>query len=337
VPLNPMALAGNWTQLAKDVSVSEGTHHATRPSTWSGQQQQARTCARGYSYGSNRKPLPTAEDFAAYRRKLQPKDATTFRRPIPPANARPREQQQPVVRPALSCQRCSDLGWVRLDVEPGHPEFGRAIRCSYKAAEDRAQRAKLAHAARNLSGRLLTKTFANFDCGRSDSAQAACGVLRAFADAPEGWVLLLGNRGTGKTHLLAAVANELLARGEMAMYVVVPDFLDYLRSGYDSERFSESASLRMEDCRNTPVLLLDDLGSEKSSPWTDEQLYRLLNHRSNEGLPTVVASNVMPDALEPRIASRLQDAALARVVLLEGEDQRLAKYVGMSLENTRHT
>jgi DNA replication protein DnaC len=229
--------------------------------------------------------------------------------------------------PAVQCRVCGDLGWVRSDVPVGHPDFGRAIRCVCKTAEDRAVRAKRAQAASNLSGRLLTRTFETFDCNRSASAGVVCALLRQFIETPDsekGWVVLLGNRGTGKTHLLAAVANALMARGESALYVVVPDFLDYLRAGYDSDKLSESAARRMEDARNAPVLLLDDLGVEKRSPWTDEQLYRLFNHRYNEGLPTVIASNVPLGVLEPRIASRLQDASLARLVMLAGEDQRVA-------------
>jgi DNA replication protein DnaC len=227
----------------------------------------------------------------------------------------------------VPCRTCSDLGYVRADVELGHPDFGRSIRCSCKVAEDRAAHAKRAQQASNLSGRLLTKTFETFDCARSESARNACAILREFADNPEGWVLLHGNRGTGKTHLLAAVANALMARGDgqyMPLYVVVPDFLEYLRAGYDSDKLSESASWRMADARECPVLLLDDLGVEKRSPWSDEQMYQLLNHRYNEGLPTVIASNVMLDELEPRIASRIQDSSLSRRVVLAGEDQRIA-------------
>ncbi len=81
----------------------------------------------------------------------------------------------------------------------------------------------------------------------------------------------------------------------------------------------------MEDARNCPVLLLDDLGSEKRSPWTDEQLYRLLNHRYNEGLPTVNASNVLLNRLEPRIPSRMRDSSVSQVVLLAGADQRVMR------------
>jgi len=225
---------------------------------------------------------------------------------------------------SVNCRRCSDLGFVRADVPLGHPDFGRAIRCSCKADEDRASHAKRAQDASNLKGRLLSKTFATFDCARSEAAREACAILREFADAPDGWLLLRGNRGTGKTHLLAAVANALMARGASPLYVVVPDFPDYLREGYDVEKLNENASRRMRDARDCPVLLLDDLGVEKRTLWTDEQMYRLLNHRYNEGLPTVIASNVSLDELEPRIASRMQDASLARMVVLAGEDQRIA-------------
>ena len=225
---------------------------------------------------------------------------------------------------AVSCRKCSDLGFVRADVPLGHPDFGRAMRCSCKADEDRAAHAKRAQEASNLKGRLLSKTFATFDCSRSPSARDACAILREFADAPDGWLLLRGNRGTGKTHLMAAVANALMSAGQSPLYVVVPDFLDYLREGYDAEKLAENASRRMRDARDCPVLLLDDLGVEKRTLWTDEQMYRLLNHRYNEGLPTVIASNVEMEELEPRIASRMQDSALARMVVLAGEDQRVA-------------
>ena len=227
------------------------------------------------------------------------------------------------------CPKCGDLGWVRCDVSVGHPDFGKAVRCSCREAEDRARHARRAQAASNLKGRLLSKTFETFDCARSPSARIACDALRDFAEEPQGWTLVQGNRGTGKTHLLVAVANQLIARGDgrcMPLYVVAPDFLDYLRAGYDSEKVSQNAAQRMEDARNCPVLLLDDLGAEKRSEWTDEQLYRLLNYRYNEGLATVVASNVTLDKLEPRIASRLQDASLSRIVLLAGEDQRVAGF-----------
>ena len=77
------------------------------------------------------------------------------------------------------------------------------------------------------------------------------------------------------------------------------------------------------------------MGAGQRTTWTDEQLYRLLNYRYNEGLATVVASNAPLDALEPRIASRLRDASLSQVVVLAGEDQRLASGGGNAQGNAQ--
>ena len=163
----------------------------------------------------------------------------------------------------------------------------------------------------------------------SRETRAALAAMRSFCEDPVGWLVLVGGVGCGKTHLLAACANELLARGRHPLYVVVPDFLDYLRAAYeDDEEFGgerADVSERMRQAIRADVLLLDDLGAEKRTAWTDERLYMVLNARYNAGTPTVVATNLPPDAgvVEERIASRLRDVALSRVLVLVGEDFRL--------------
>ena len=53
-----------------------------------------------------------------------------------------------------------------------------------------------------------------------------------FARDPQGWLVLMGGYGAGKTHLAAAIANYRIALGHPALFVVVPDLLDYLRATY---------------------------------------------------------------------------------------------------------
>jgi DNA replication protein DnaC len=74
---------------------------------------------------------------------------------------------------------------------------------------------------------------------------------REFAAQPSGWLVLMGPYGCGKTHLAAAIANDRLARGRSALFVVVPDLLDYLRAAYApnspatyDERFEQCATSR---------------------------------------------------------------------------------------------
>lgn len=173
----------------------------------------------------------------------------------------------------------------------------------------------------------------------SRETREACAAMHAFAEEPSGWLVLTGGVGCGKTHLLAACANELLAWGRHPLYVVVPDFLDYLRRAYavdvawrddardDGLDTGERADMseRMRQAISADVLLLDDLGAEKRTAWTDERLYMVLNARYNAGAPTVIATNGTPDSglIEGRIASRMSDVALSRVLVLVGEDFRL--------------
>jgi DNA replication protein DnaC len=74
----------------------------------------------------------------------------------------------------------------------------------------------------------------------------------------------------------------------------------------------------------SPLLLLDDLGAAKQSPWTEELTYRLVNHRYNQLLPTLVTTNLpvaeLRDAVGDRVASRL--AEMTERVILTGHDRR---------------
>jgi DNA replication protein DnaC len=137
--------------------------------------------------------------------------------------------------------------------------------------------------------------------------------------------VLWGDPGCGKTHLLAAAFNAMVdadrlgaASGRLPLYVVVPALLDYIREGVQAGDYSG----RFASVALCPVLLLDDLGAEKRSEWSDEALFKLLDHRYRHGLRTAVATNLAPDELEPRISSRLQDRAVSWVYGMRGPDYR---------------
>ena len=75
--------------------------------------------------------------------------------------------------------------------------------------------------------------------------------------------------------------------------------------------------------RNVPLLLLDDLGTENTTPWAREKLYQLINHRYNEQLATVFTSKLAPEAIDPRIYSRLCDPQLTQeIVRISAGDYR---------------
>jgi DNA replication protein DnaC len=144
---------------------------------------------------------------------------------------------------------------------------------------------------------------------------------REFAEHPAGWLILLGAYGCGKTHLAAAVANYCLGRGHPCLFVVVPDLLDHLRATY-SPGSSVSYDERFEAILTTPLLILDDLGTQQSTPWAQEKLYQLFNHRYNARLPTVITSNRMLEEVDPRLRSRMSDTELCQIYRMVARDFR---------------
>jgi DNA replication protein DnaC len=142
-----------------------------------------------------------------------------------------------------------------------------------------------------------------------------------FAKSPEGWLIFMGVNGCGKTHLAAAIANQLRREGKSVLFIVVPDLLDYLRSTFNPEsRVSYDKSF--EEIKKAPVLILDDFGEQAATPWAQEKLYQLINYRYNARLATVITTCLSLDEIERRISSRMVDPSLSLVLNINAPDYR---------------
>ncbi len=153
------------------------------------------------------------------------------------------------------------------------------------------------------------------------SLQEAYRVAKEFAKSPEGWLVFLGGNGCGKTHLAAAIANYQRRLSQPVIFVVVPDLLDLLRSTYSSE--NTSAFELLEKLKREPLLILDDFGTEASTPWSQEKLYQLINYRYNARLPTIITSYFNLDQIESRFSSRMGDSRLSTVIAITAPDYRI--------------
>ncbi len=225
------------------------------------------------------------------------------------------------------CPICNGIGFFRKDVPVGHPDFGKAFPCQHKLVEvANAQLLDL----REASGLALLAhmTFENFlpeGLGLSPDKQRnlrhAYETAWHYAQEPKGWLLLKGGYGSGKTHLAAAIANERLLKGLPALFIVVPDLLDYLRSTY-SPTSEVTYDDRFESIRSAPLLILDDLGSQSATPWAQEKLFQLLNYRYNAQLATVITTNRELEEIDLRLRSRLADVALCEILGIQAPDFR---------------
>jgi DNA replication protein DnaC len=217
------------------------------------------------------------------------------------------------------CPACRGAGYLRMDVPVGHPNFGRVLPCQCKLSELTQKTNAGLQSLSNLDA-FAAKTFANFDPGLPGVREAFIRALE-YARNPNGWLILMGGFGCGKTHLAAAIANEALGRGLQAYFAIAPDLLDHLRAAYAPSTES-SYDERFEAVRTVGLLIIDDLGTENTTPWAREKLYQIFNHRYNYRLPTVVTSNVDLDSIDQRIASRLCDQQLCGHVFIEAGDYR---------------
>jgi DNA replication protein DnaC len=195
--------------------------------------------------------------------------------------------------------------------EPGHPEYHRR------------QRVEIA------LKRWTTATPFRYQDATADHPTVIAWADRALADPRTAGILFLtGPFGTGKTHQAYGALRRIAEAGPdhfSLIALTAPDMYALLRPG-GSEH---GAEYELKRITKIPLLLLDDIGTEKISEFTEEATYRLLNERYNHCRPLIITSNLpvsnpsgpdLIDQLGDRIASRL--AQMTTVVPMNGNDRR---------------
>jgi DNA replication protein DnaC len=241
-----------------------------------------------------------------------------------------RGEPVPEEPPAPVCPRCLGAGYLRYDVPVDDPRFGELVvcECTRRDLDERRQRMLL---DKSQLTDLQHFSFESFilkvrrGAPPPYSPDAAYAVAKAYAENPNAggrtWLLLYGTKGTGKTHLAAAIGNARIALGQPAIFMVVPDLLDHLRATYSPQSEVTYDEL-FESLRNTQLLILDDLGTQSASPWASEKLYQLINHRYNRRLPTVITMNEEAAEVDARLWSRINDIHVTTRCVIRDVDKR---------------
>jgi DNA replication protein DnaC len=173
-------------------------------------------------------------------------------------------------------------------------------------------------------------TFESFDLGGGigvtpEAAQSLRNAFRAarnFAEHPEGWLVLLGRTGCGKTHLAASIGHHLGGRGMAVEFCVVPDLLEMLRSAFREDAGPGRFDQVFDAVRTASFLVLDDLGVHSATAWAQEKLFQILNHRYNAKLPTVVTVGCALDDLPEAWVSRMYDTKVSMIFEIDAPDYR---------------
>jgi len=153
-----------------------------------------------------------------------------------------------------------------------------------------------------------------------DSIKFSFNEAYKYAQSLQGWLLLQGGFGSGKTHLAAAIANHAVSLGVPTIFQTVPDLLEKLRSAYGEPGVSFQD--RLDQIQSVQLLILDDFGTQNATGWAQEKLFQIINYRYINRLSTVVTTNLSLDEIEGRIRSRLQDVELVKRISISAPDYR---------------
>ena len=138
-------------------------------------------------------------------------------------------------------------------------------------------------------------------------------------------LLFTGAPGLGKTHLSLAIAEGVAKAGHLVMYVSAPHLMDQLELGKFQK---DDAALEFREVIfGCDLLVIDDLGTELVTRYTQAEVYDLVNHRLNTGKPTIINTNLGLQEIERTYSSRVHSrlAGMYAVVQFRGRDIRLQK------------
>jgi DNA replication protein DnaC len=225
----------------------------------------------------------------------------------------------------VPCEICDDTTWKTITVDG----VSRVTRCD--CVRESAATRLLADA--RIPRRYQHCTLANYLAYNEHLTRAlqhASRLADAFPIVDRG-LFLQGPPGVGKTHLAVAVLRDVIrTRGARGIFYDTRDLLRVIRSTYDPVNRTQEMDV-LRPVIEADLLVLDDLGAEKTSEWVEETLNLIVNSRYSEKRVTVFTSNYddNPDSTDPdsllfrigfRMRSRLHE--MCEFLYLDGADYR---------------
>lgn len=230
-----------------------------------------------------------------------------------------------------NCKICQDSGWVLIKVK--EREIARPCQCRQNYAQ--LVKASNANIPPRFLGRELKTYFPKKEPSQENAKKLAAKFIDDYPSVDNG-LLFQGSAGVGKTLILCSIGNSLINERNFDVYYIDWNDLNReMKSGEDTTNrdFSNIGQL-IERLVKVRLLLFDELGSSRPSPWVLDNIYYLINNRYNENKITLFATNyfdkkvgneeTLTERIGERIRSRIYE--MATTVEILGCDNRQMVY-----------
>ena len=221
--------------------------------------------------------------------------------------------------PDDKCPICHGTGWELYKTydgseeiygKPTEIEYARRCRCKSNAfvSEDRTEFP--------LMYRDCDIYKFDWNSYKDDMASIKSVVLSFFnefekwADEPKGLYIWSKTPGSGKTFLSACLAKSVMLRTQKTIKYVTPmGYMEKVSEGYNNKDILDPSKVY----RECTLLVLDDLGTQKTNDWNEQELFRLIDTRLSNNLPTIITSNYSIDKLnvDERLKSRILKSSIS--------------------------
>jgi DNA replication protein DnaC len=122
-------------------------------------------------------------------------------------------------------------------------------------------------------------------------------------------LLLIGEPGTGKTHLAVAALRRIIAKGFQGVFFDYQNLLDRIRSGFDPTSGSSDREAYRE-ALDAEVLMLDDLGAHRVLPWIEDVVTSIITQRCNNRKALIATTNLPDVDAGDRVSQKLADGTV---------------------------
>lgn len=196
-----------------------------------------------------------------------------------------------------TCPICGGSGFKIVENKDG---LSGAERCQC-AFEDRAQRLEARacippnYAGASFDSFLLPQDNNIARRGLADTLLTVRSYTREFPHGDKPGLLFIGDPGTGKTHLAVAALRSLISRGFEGLFYDYQNLLERIRSSYDAaSQISDKEAYR--NALDAEILMLDDLGAQRITDWTEDTVTSIITYRCNNRKPLIATTNLIdPD------------------------------------------